>query len=431
MYNNSKKIIIISILSTLILLILLSPIPIKKKMEYLLANNKEFNTMVFYSSHLESSPNKEISFRLYKENGNLVHKADIKLNNLGMFPPKIEKTSNDTLKIVVLGGEQTASSTVNQSWPELLQKKFLDEGNVQIFNCAWPDAGPVHYLDIFDGRKNLITNFPKCGEFKPDLVIVNFIETDFYRVSETGAVELKYKGKKVGISNKNFSVNGFTGNFARVEGTEPTSLSNPNAIPIRPFAFLAPRELIDDSIKVSELQNFITKEFVEGFSPNIFQKILFVFLGIDLPHYSNFKSDQTLMTKVMNKINQLGNKYSNLGVLRNFDSIKSNSGLQSQETVQKAKPLFDKLFKLHENMLILESFNLSNYYSNCNLPLATKLKEYLDFESINMCKEFQKKDLNIKKVFLTDFMPEKFSEFGMGIYADIVYKKLQVILESN
>jgi hypothetical protein len=137
------------------------------------------------------------------------------------------------------------------------------------------------------------------------------------------------------------------------------------------------------------------------------------------------------MTKVMNKINQLGNKYSNLGVLRNFDSIKSNSGLQSQETVQKAKPLFDKLFKLHENMLILESFNLSSYYSNCNLPLATKLKEYLDFESINMCKEFQKKDLNIKKVFLTDFMPEKFSEFGMGIYADIVYKKLQVILELN
>lgn len=397
-------------------------------MEYLLANNKEFNTMVFYSTPLLPSPNKEILFRLYRENGNLVHKADIKLNNLGMFPPKIAETSSDTFKIIVLGGEQTASSTVNHSWPELLQKKFLDEDNVQIFNCAWPDAGPVHYLDIYDGGKNLIPNFPKCGEFKPDLVIINFVETDFYRVREQGAVELKYKGKKVGILNKNFNANGFSGNFARIEGTNPSSLSDPNAIPIRPFAFMAPRELIDDSVKISRLQNFITKEFVEGFQPSIFQNILFVFLGIDLPHYSNLKSDQTLITK---EINSLGNKYSNLGVLRNFDSIKPNSELQSQETVQKAKSFFSELFKLHENMLILETFNLPNYFNNCNLPLATKLKEDLDFESINMCKEFQKRDLNIEKVFLTEFMPEKFSEFGMKIYADIVYQKLQVILKLN
>ena len=48
-----------------------------------------------------------------------------------------------------------------------------------------------------------------------------------------------------------------------------------------------------------------------------------------------------------------------------------------------------------------------------------------------MCKEFQKKDLDIKKVFLSELMPEKFSEYGMQIYANIVYEKLQILLELN
>ena len=158
------------------------------------ARNPELATILLYSSGIHRVPGEEISFRLYGPGAKLLIQSDVRLNNMGFFSKydySHERGPNE-FHIVVIGGEQTASSVANFSWPDVLQHELnLRESSkrYKVFNIAWPDAGPEHYVQYWKEHGT---------KFDPDLVIVNFVENDFFRT--ISGTPLTYKGQPIGHS---------------------------------------------------------------------------------------------------------------------------------------------------------------------------------------------------------------------------------------
>jgi hypothetical protein len=95
-------------------------------MEKRLLKDPEFTSMIVYNTKITSEPNKKINFAMFDLEGKLIRKANIILNSEGRFPTFTKSSYNPAkqMKIVVLGGEQTAFSVVDNSWPFYLQKEF-------------------------------------------------------------------------------------------------------------------------------------------------------------------------------------------------------------------------------------------------------------------------------------------------------------------
>ena len=142
--------------------------------------------MIAYSQPVQRIPNSMLSFRFYGFNGEELLKAEVKLDNIGLISNSDyhKEKSPGEFRIVVLGGEQTASSVADRSWPDFLEielAKRLPWRRITVLNFAWPDAGPEHYIEYWEKEASL---------YQPDLVIVNFVESDFYRT--INGAELTY-----------------------------------------------------------------------------------------------------------------------------------------------------------------------------------------------------------------------------------------------
>ncbi len=110
------------------------------------------NNMIIYNRQIYRTPNSTLRYRLLTVGGEMVASADPLLNNLGLFSHhdyKIGPDRPEGLRITVIGGEQTASSVATTSWPDYLQDELrtrLEREDVFIYNIAWLDAGPKHYI---------------------------------------------------------------------------------------------------------------------------------------------------------------------------------------------------------------------------------------------------------------------------------------------
>jgi hypothetical protein len=223
-------------------------------------NQRDFRLwqVILYTGGIEPVPHGRIAFAFYGLDGELQAKARYTINNLGMWSDHdytVEKKPGE-FRIAVLGGEQTASSVVDRSWPDLLEEKLRKiDPRYTVINCAWPDAGPEHYIQYWK---------TKCAPFKPDLVIVNYPETDFYRTIQ--GAELTYRGKP--IHDSEYIRYGEARQMVRVaDGTHPTSFASLDAVPSRPYGMFAPESFIFDRAAVLRMQRQMVDDMIRPLAP--------------------------------------------------------------------------------------------------------------------------------------------------------------------
>ncbi|HEY3198811.1 MAG TPA: hypothetical protein VGJ57_12445 [Nitrospirales bacterium] len=229
---------------------------------------EDIQRFVFYSDTITSKPHKEISFRLYGKNATLLLSSQLRLNNLGLFSDKEYSFTKrrGEYRIVVIGQEQTASSVADRSWPDFLEDELnAVEGlkvfnrTFKVFNVGWPDAGFAHYEQYWKTIGK---------EFHPDLVVLNIVESDFWRGREGSPIT--FKGKPIHTYRVPYKLGPNPEDVAllNVSGIMPDlPLNNPDATTSWPFAIFCSRHLMDDVEKVKALQRQITEDFVEGALP--------------------------------------------------------------------------------------------------------------------------------------------------------------------
>lgn len=211
-------------------------------------------------------PHRPMAFRMYGYEAQPLIAADLGSNNLGFMSTRdyrYERGPNE-FRIVVIGGEQTASSVVDCSWPDMLEDELNrrdPSARYRVINIGWPDAGPEHYIKAWE---------KEGAKFSPDLVIVNYVETDFYR--PLVGRPLAYRGRPVGHTNVSYRVG--TGpddvavqNTAIVRGHRAASYRHPLTIPGRPYSFKASPPFVMDERRVRALQVQVVRDMVAGALP--------------------------------------------------------------------------------------------------------------------------------------------------------------------
>ncbi|HLW47016.1 MAG TPA: hypothetical protein VKW09_04535 [bacterium] len=211
-------------------------------------------------------PNTTLAYRMYGYDAECIAAADIRTNNLGFISHRdysYEREAGE-FRIVIIGGEQSASSVSDQSWPDLLEEELNRRDTsvrYRVFNLAWPDAGPEHYVKAWQNEGH---------KFSPDLTIVNYVETDFYRPL-VGA-PLRYQGHPVANVLVEYRVGPGLDDVAAaapaiVQGFMATSFRHPKVIPARPYGFQASRSFVKDARRVRMLQRQVVDDMVEGVMP--------------------------------------------------------------------------------------------------------------------------------------------------------------------
>lgn len=239
-------------------------------------NDPALNQIVFYSSPVDRVPNKTIAFRFYGLRAEMMADATVRVNNHGFISQRdyrYEKNPRE-FRIVILGGEQTASSVVSVSWPDHLQdelKKRMPNKEITVYNLGWPDAGPDWSLETWtkEGLK-----------YNPDLVVMNIIENDFIRAAQThpdmparSAPLARIGGKAITYSPIEYRLSDSPDDVVRFspvphsEGTTIVSLRSPAAVPSRPYGVFATSTFIRDTRLVAEVQKKIVDDMIAGVKP--------------------------------------------------------------------------------------------------------------------------------------------------------------------
>ena len=350
------------------------------------------NMMILYSDQVSRRNNSTLHFRLLGRDAELLHSADVKRNNLGYFSNfdyKLEKLPNE-FRIVVLGGEQTASSLSHTSWPDYLKKEleFKLKIPVSVINIAWPDAGPAHYIEQWQNE----------GEkFHPDLVIINYVETDFYRDIKGGPV--KFKGKPIDYKNIEISIGDPPNNIAKlglpiVSGSSAMSIADPDAIPARPYGFLVSPEFILQPEKIKNLQNRVVADMISGSTP-------------------------CFGCLTWHKL--IGNGFPSVAQLRDFDPPQSQQNISTDSLVKFGSEKFGFLIKNVPNPLIIHNFHYGELKQE--FTLTEKMKEFnKGIKVIDMRTRIPPgiSDETLRSWYLIPFMGEKWSDSGHKAYAKLV-----------
>lgn len=171
---------------------------------------------------------------------------------------------------------------------KILNDKDCFTKTINIINLAWPDAGPEHYLQTWE---------TEGVNFNADLVIVNIVETDYYRYL-TGA-KVAYRGHCITELKQKKIIYDFydcepmyTAGYSIGETEKTATLADPRLITARPFGFFAPFEYINNTQLIAQLQQRIAKDFTLGGLPTFgtlvrkFVKSLMFYLLIHLMHWS-------------------------------------------------------------------------------------------------------------------------------------------------
>jgi len=359
--------------------------------------NREDGTlwrMVGYSQPVHRIPNSTLHFRFYGIEGEELLKADVKLNNIGLISTtdyRKEKSPGE-FRIVVLGGEQTASSVADRSWPEFLEGELsghLPGRKISVLNFGWPDAGPEHYIEYW---KN------EASQYRPDLVIVNFVETDFYRTIH--GAELTYQGQQL-VHNQevSYSIDGARAKHyvSIVRGAPgPVSLVNPLVVASRPYGFILEKQFFQDPSLVKRLQETILDQQIAG-APTMHRSFLIEYV----------KGAGKLNCPLVSGI-------------RNFDTPKQDP-IDRDKLVQFGVRTFGAIARNIPNVVLLHNFNYSEIgqrYEMTEKMMASDAQIVVH----DMRKQIPPgtSESEIRSWYYSPFMGEKWSVKGHATYAKLV-----------
>lgn len=352
--------------------------------------------LILYTAPISREPNKDIAFRFYGINGEERFRADFRLNNLGFFSKRdySYQRGPDEFRIVVIGGEQTASSVVDISWPDLLENDLdrLDpSGRYKVFNIAWPDAGPELYIKYWR----------EYGEkFSPDLVIVNYPESDFYRAAPSGVTAM-FRGRPVGYSSIEYRLGPGEDDVARtgvphVEGRKVASFRDPDAVPNRPYGFFIPPAMANSPDKIRSLQRKIVDDFIDPVVPRF---------GTLLPFF---------ITN-MGRLPDL-----DAATIRNFDPLPAGPA-QEEKLVKYGVKYFGWMARNIPRLLLIHNFNFAERSNKFVFTEAMIAKDSA-IHVTDMRTRIPKgtSDQDFKSWYMAPEMPEKWSQAGHRAYAQMV-----------
>ena len=371
--------------------------------------------MVLYSGHIAPQPNTDVAFAFYGINGRQMAKAKAHVNNLAMWSDhdyQVEKKPTE-YRVLVLGGEQTASSVVDRSWPDLLEielRRRDPSTHYVVINCAWPDAGPEHYIDYWLQRPAWVqrtmgdrlavgsgVELVSCSQFNPDLTIVNYPESDFFRNGIIFGALPTYKGRPI-KETAPIEYGQATQPVHVVDGTRPSSFADINAIPSRPYGMFAPESVVLDPIAVSDIQRRVVEDMIAAVEPDFGSAALSALRDlrpIELPLVSE---------------------------VRNFDPSPS-APIDKQRLVEFGVKSFGWMVRNIPNVMLVHTFNY---------PEAAQRSPY-EFTAAMMAAdpEIKVKDARdlippetspeeLASWFMTPFMAEKLTQKGHYVYASMM-----------
>lgn len=128
-------------------------------------------------------PGAHVHLTLYDRNNRPLRTNSVLVNNSGhlaLQPDSIEKSPHE-FRIAVIGDSFTATTPSDVTWPTLLEddlnreaslRKILGEIRFKVINFGLDGTGIVQWPAVYRD---------KVMAFHPDLVVVNFIESDIYR----------------------------------------------------------------------------------------------------------------------------------------------------------------------------------------------------------------------------------------------------------
>jgi hypothetical protein len=377
--------------------------------------------MSFYSAPIDRGvPNIDISFRFYGPHAQLQASADFHLNNRGWISPYNYKFERDPgeFRIVILGGEQAASSVASHSWPNLLQDELnrRSPSNHYIFNCAWPDAGPQKFIQYWQ---------TECAKYSPDLVIVNYVESDFYRIFVEAGAPTTYRGELVtgsawveyGAKRTLLSIllnakpakpspmrsgaDGARIPLSVVRNAEPTSMRDLNAIPSRPYGFFASRSLMDDVSRVAAIQECVVREMIEGIYPP-FGSLTYQLLT-DHP-------------QAIPKVSEV----------RNYDIPPASKPANKTALAAAGVREFGWMVRHIPNVVFVHNFNYASLKDSYELTAAMERSDKrIKVVDMRQFIPSATTDEELKSWYLFPFMTEKWSEKGHGVYAKMMADRVQ------
>lgn len=348
-------------------------------------------TMLFYSGPIHPEPNRSLSFRLYGVDAKLHLSADFRINNIGAISRRdyTYEQAPGEFRIVVIGGEQTASSVASISWPDPLEDELNrrdPNGRYRVINLAWPDAGPEHYIQYWKG---------KGVRFQPHLVIVNFVETDFYRTVD--GAPLTYQGHPIGHSKLTYRLGPGPDDVARtitanIQGHHVRSLADPAAVPGRPYGFFASAAVFDDRAKVLALQRRLVDDMIRG-----------AIVG-----------NSPLVLHMLRRGRLLRE---NISTVRNFDLLPSKP-IDKERLVEFGMRTFGWLADHIDNLILTHNFNYHEMRSTFDLTEAMMAKAPR-IKVIDMRKRVPAgtSEEELKSWYLLPHMSEKWSDKGHEAYA--------------
>lgn len=374
------------------------------KKKYISDNLKDpsINNLVIYGNSISPGPDKTFPFIFLNNEGfQIIAKA--KTNNLGFFSSKDYFPNKENFNILVIGGEQTASSTVSVSWPDYLET-IIDNPNVKVYNIGWPDARFNHYLEYYNKYKELLL---------PDLVIINYVETDYYagvKLNNTNPT-LYYEGRPVetyctvfyNIEGKTALLHALYFSKKKLQtvkyngqNRKKCDLTDPNTVVSRPYGVFVNEEFIDHKAFLKKIHKNILNDMVSG----------------ALKKYDSFL------------LNHLSFKVKSVHEIRNFDINKNTGGPQIEKNVliDTGKKNIKKIIDSIPNLLIVKSFSMTEFKKKIIPHISESIKlSNKEFDYIDSRLFFSGED--ISGSFYPE-MTEKFNKEGMKKYAEAVHKIL-------
>lgn len=361
--------------------------------------NEDCWRMIVYSDTVNRKAREFLRFRLYGKEGKLLYNEIIPRNNLGLLSKYnyLYETPKNVTKILILGGEQTASSVCRVSWPDCLQELFNEEGkSIDVINLAWPDAGPAHYLEYLSSEGL---------NFKPDFILVNFVESDFYR--NINGKKLSFLGEEVlpGIpcvfppfkNNERASI------FLAIQKNKIWNgkLNSPYCIPSRPWGVFLKDERMDLENDIKALQKEMVNDFILG-----------AWEALDC--WINYK-------KRLNHSFEVDFKNITAHDIKQFDTPEEQK-IDEDECINYVKDCFQKILNFKIPVLFLHNFHY--YEINSDWELSNKLANLVGENNfVDMRKFINKQNVDesfFKDLYMFPDMTEKWSLKGHAFYAKIV-----------
>ncbi len=209
--------------------------------------------------------NREIGFYWFGRNGRIRHSNVFRLNNFGLISQKTYEFVRrpGEYRIVALGGEMTAATTADVSWPDYLQDllcsdssllKQLGKTGFSVLNFGWPDAGFAHMANVWRDKAKV---------FDPDLVLVNIAAHNFARygsgarLSFHGRVNSEWRHEYVAYT----SPAGLQAWLAIICVGDGRALASPDCTTPRPFALYLPRDLAENPRELASVQEQIVRDY--------------------------------------------------------------------------------------------------------------------------------------------------------------------------